>query len=53
MTSITKTIQVATPDDTDLEVEIEVDLEWNPGTPGSVSDVQGWEVLNVRLKDEV
>lgn len=53
MTSITKTIHVASPDGDDLEIEIECDMEWNPGTPGSVSDVQGWEVLNVRLKDEV
>lgn len=52
MTTIFKTIQVATPDDTDLEVEIEVDLEWNVGTPGSLSDMQGWEVLNVRLKED-
>lgn len=52
MTTITKTITVEAPDGEEIEVSIELDLVHSPGTPGSLSDSTGWEVVSIRLSDE-
>lgn len=52
MTTITKTITIDSPDGDEIELTIEIDLEWSPGVPGSLSDSAGWEPLNVRLAED-
>lgn len=52
MTTLTRTISIEDPDGDLIEIDIELDLVFSLGTPGSASDIKGWEVVSIRLSDE-